>query len=161
MIETSKIKQACQKPADEWWVQWDDRTHLHFQHIAALGYECSSHSAVGCWASSFIYFLLEYNCFTMLLLSAVQSESAVCMYTWGRMYVYMGPLVDRPPFCSPHPSRSSQHRAELPVCYGSLPPGFKLLPRRSLLQEASPDSVRSVPPLLSAFYLGLCNSIHI
>ena len=42
-----------------------------------------------------VYFLLKYNCFTMLLVSAVQwSESAVCVYIYIYIYPFtLGPLT--------------------------------------------------------------------
>ena len=60
-------------------------------------------------------FLLDYNCFTILLVSAVQqSESAI-----GRGYGWTC-LSPQPPAPSPAFQVITEHRAELPVLYGTI-----------------------------------------
>ena len=59
-----------------------------------------------------IYVLLEYNCFTVLV---------VLLYKVNQLNVYIYPLPLELSISPSHPFRSSQHQAEVPVIYNSFP----------------------------------------
>ena len=68
-------------------------------------------------AGSFISFLLEYNCFTMLLVSAErQGESAACIHTALPSSASLPPHPLIPPL-----KVITEHWAELPVLCSSFP----------------------------------------
>ena len=75
-------------------------------------------------------------------------------------YVYICPFPPEPPSHLPHPSKSSQHRAEPPVLYGSIPLVIYLTHGcvyiSVLLSQLAPPLL---PPLVHKPVLYICASI--
>ena len=110
---------------------------------------------------SFFFFNVEYNCFTMRLVSAVQqSDSVLCIHICPALALPPTPLGDHGALTThPHPAPLGGHGPRAPVCFAQRVYVSGLL---SWFIPASPSSPESTHPFsTSAPLFLLCQYVHL